>query len=122
MSAVHVLLLVQGAFYVATGAWSVLSRSTFERVTGPKTDYWLVRMVGLLALVIGATLLSAVREPRMPSPIWVLAIGSAAAFTAIDVHYAVRKRISRVYLLDAAAETLIVAGLIVGWWLSRPVA
>jgi hypothetical protein len=46
----------------------------------------------------------------------------AAAFTAIDVHYAVRKRISRVYLLDAAAETLIVAGLIVGWWLSRPVA
>jgi hypothetical protein len=122
MSAVHIFLSAQGAFYVATGAWSILSRATFERVTGPKTDYWLVRMVGLLAVVIGATLLAAVREPTLPSPVWVLAIGSAAAFTAIDVHYAARKRISRVYLLDATAETLIVAGLIVGWWLSRPVA
>ena len=34
---------VQAASLVATGAWPLLDRSSFEAVTGRKQDLWLVR-------------------------------------------------------------------------------
>ena len=43
------ILQAQGAYYVATGVWAVVDRRGFETVSGRKTDYWLVRTVGLLA-------------------------------------------------------------------------
>lgn len=54
--ALRALLLAQAAWYIASGLVSLLSRDLFEAVTGPKEDYWLVRMVGLLAVVIGAAI------------------------------------------------------------------
>jgi hypothetical protein len=113
------ILLAQGAFYIATGLWSVVSRSTFERVTGPKSDYWLVRMVGLLAMVIGAALLAAALRGNIDAATWILALGSAAAFAAIDVVYATAGRISRIYLLDALVEVALLVALTIGWmaWL-----
>ena len=47
----------QGLYCLGTGTWPLLSIGSFERATGPKTDRWLVRMVGILAAVIGAALL-----------------------------------------------------------------
>lgn len=49
-------LQLQGAYYIATGMWPLMSRRAFEAVTGPKTDWWLVQMVGLLAVSIGTTI------------------------------------------------------------------
>src|SRR4051812_12349180 len=111
MPASRIALVVQAAVYLGTGVWSLVSRSTFERVTGPKTDYWLVRMVGLLAAVIGIALLVATRQPAIDASVWLLAIGSAAAFAAIDLRYAIPRRISRVYLLDAAFEIALIVAL-----------
>jgi hypothetical protein len=119
VNAERVLLVVQGAVYVATGVWSVVSRRTFELVTGPKVDYWLVRMVGLLATVIGAVLLFAARSTALDASIWILAIASAASFAAIDLRYALSGRISRIYLLDAVFEIVLGAGLAICWWLSH---
>ena len=119
MVADRFFLIAQAAVYVSTGLWSLVSRPTFERVTGPKTDYWLVRMVGLLALVIGLSLLAGARQAVVTSPVWLLAIGSAAAFAAIDLSYALPRRISRVYLADAALEIALVVGLAVSWYMSR---
>ena len=53
------------AYYVGTGLWPLLHRSTFERVTGRKTDFWLAQTVGVTVLAIGAGLAHAVssREP-----------------------------------------------------------
>jgi hypothetical protein len=100
---------------MSTGLWSIVSRPTFEAVTGPKVDYWLVRTVGMLSCVIGGCLLIADRRGRASSPeIAALATGSAAGFAAIDVVYVARGRISRVYLLDAAAECVFL-----GQWLLR---
>jgi hypothetical protein len=99
-----IALAIQALVYLGTGLWSVLSRSTFERVTGPKTDYWLVRMVGLLAVVIGAALAAAVYRDTVDAPTLILAIGSALSFAAIDLRYAIPRRISRIYLLDAVFE------------------
>src|SRR4051812_24030627 len=31
---------IQGVYYVASGAWAVVHRPSFEAVSGKKTDYW----------------------------------------------------------------------------------
>lgn len=44
------ILRGQGVYYIASGAFPLVSMRLFERVTGKKTDRWLVQMVGMLAL------------------------------------------------------------------------
>lgn len=105
------LCAAQGAFYLATGIWPLVSRRTFEAVTGPKTDFWLVKTVGVMVAVIGGTLLTAGRRERVTPEIAWLAAGAAAGFVAIDTWYVSRGRIAPVYLADAALE----AGLL-GLW------
>ncbi len=44
---------LQGIYYVATGLWPILNMRSFEMVTGPKRDKWLVKTVGALITAIG---------------------------------------------------------------------
>jgi hypothetical protein len=105
-------LTAQGGYYVATGLSPFVSRRAFEAVTGPKREWWLVQMVGLLAAVIGAALLhAAARDEEPPREATILAAGSAIAFAGIDVVYVARRRIAPTYLLDAAAELALLAAL-----------
>ncbi len=101
---------IHAAYFLVTGIWPFLSRRSFEAVTGPKQDYWLVQVVGSLVAVIGASLAAASRQDRAleTSPLQILAIGSAASLGAADVAFAARRRISRIYLADAAAEAALV--------------
>jgi hypothetical protein len=106
------LLAIQAGYYGVTGIWPLLHLPSFEAVTGPKTDDWLVHMVGLLAAAIGTVLGAATAQNRVRSPdVVLLAITSAAAFAAIDVWYGLSGRISRIYLADALVQVCIVAGL-----------
>jgi hypothetical protein len=105
------VLRAQGGYYLVTGLWPLVHLASFEAITGPKVDDWLVRMVGLLAAVIGATLLAAARD-TLTREIYVLSIGSAFAFAAIDIWYALRGRISLVYVADAGVEFGMVALLV----------
>jgi len=101
------LARLQGLYYFVSGMWPLLSMRTFEAVTGPKADRWLVKTVGVLVAVIGASLL---QGERRPSPaLTTLGAASAAGLGAIETIYTARRRISRVYLLDAVLELLIVA-------------
>jgi hypothetical protein len=99
--------LVQGVYYLATGLWPIFHIKSFLLVTGPKTDLWLVKTVGILVAVIGTVLLSASRSRRISDEIILLAAGSALGLAIIDVVYA--RQISSVYLADAAAELCLVA-------------
>lgn len=108
------LASAQGAYYAATGVWPMLHMRSFLAVTGPKTDLWLVHTVGALVTTIGGVLANAGRRGRVTDDLRLLAVGSAAALTAIEVVYVARGRISPVYLLDAAAEV----GLIAAWGLT----
>lgn len=111
MSRSHVLR-TQGIYYVLTGLWPVIHMPSFEAITGPKVDDWLVKMVGLLAFVIGGTLiLASQRANRSLEVLW-LAVTSALAFAMIDVWYALNGRISPIYLADAAVEIAIVLLLV----------
>ena len=103
--------LVQGCYYASAGLWPLVSIDTFQMVTGPKTDLWLVRTVGLLITIIGLILLLAWWRRTMALEIAVLATGSAAALAAIDVYYVARRLLSPIYLADALAETALIA-----WW------
>lgn len=104
------LSLLQGGFYVATGLWPIVHLRSFEAVTGPKLEGWLVKTVGALITVIGGTLLFAGRRRSVGPEVRLLGVGSAAAFTAVDLVYTAKRRISPVYLLDAAAESALIAG------------
>jgi hypothetical protein len=112
------LLLTQGAYYTTTGIWPWVSLKTFEMVTGPKVDDWLVLTVGALAAAIGATLLMAGRRANPSADsIWLSAL-SALAFAGVDVYFVLNGQISRVYLVDAALQIVFLAFLTArGPWL-----
>jgi hypothetical protein len=105
---------IQGSYYMLTGLWALVSIDTFQMVTGPKTDLWLVRTVGLLVLVSGAVLLLAAYRRHYPAEVILLGIGQALALTAIDIFYVAVGRISAIYLLDALAEIILVTIWITG--------
>jgi len=109
------LARVQGWFYVLTGVWAIVDIDSFQAVTGPKTDLWLVKTVGVLVMVIGAALLAMARERRFDVPMLIVAIGSPLGLAAIDLIYALRGRISAIYLFDAVAEIVIAVLWAVAW-------
>ncbi|HET9250832.1 MAG TPA: hypothetical protein VFP58_01795 [Candidatus Eisenbacteria bacterium] len=115
---IRLVLIAQGLYYIATGAWPIASRTTFESITGPKTDFWLVHMVGALAVAIGATILNGARgrgvERKVKREVIFLAAVSAIAFASIDVVYVLNQTIRPIYLGDAAIEALFLLGLLIG--------
>src|SRR4051812_24714809 len=90
--------------FVGTGLWPLVHIRSFEAVTGPKRDAWLVRTVGLLLTAVGAGLLVGSRKGRVERGAMAAGVGASAALGAIDVVYASRGRIAKVYLLDVALE------------------
>jgi hypothetical protein len=101
------LLFAQGAYYAAAGLWPLVHMRSFLGVTGPKSDLWLVKTVALLIIAIGASLITAAYIAAPGPESYVLAVGSAVALTAVDVVYSIKRRISYVYLADAAAEVAL---------------
>lgn len=115
MTLLRWVLAAQGTLYVATGAWPLLHMPSFEAITGPKTDDWLVHTVGLLLAVIGAVLLASLRRRTVEAPIVLLAIGTAVSLAAIDIVHVSDGTIARIYLLDAAIEGAFAALLLIAW-------
>lgn len=103
------VLMGQGVFYVFSGVWPILSLRTFEAVTGPKTDGWLVKTVGGLIASVGATLVRGARRRDVASETIFLGASSAGVLGFASLWFAMRGRISKIYLLDAAVEFGIVA-------------
>jgi len=99
----------QGAYFALTGLWALVSIRTFQMVTGPKADLWLVKTVGALVGVIGVALGLAASRRRVGPETILLGVGSAASLGAVDMIYVARKRIAPIYLLDALAELLLIA-------------
>jgi glucose dehydrogenase len=107
--------LAQGIYFLITGVWPLVSIGTFQRVTGPKNDLWLVRTVGLIIAVIGATLVVSGATGDIQPPVIVLAILSAAGLAGIDIFYSLKRVISPIYLGDAFLETCLIL-----WWALDP--
>lgn len=106
------LARLMGWYYLLTGIWPLLHIRSFEWITGPKVDRWLVKTVGALVTATGATLLLAAKRDAVGPEVATLAAGNAAALAAVDVVYVAKQRIRPIYLLDAALEILLL-----GAWL-----
>lgn len=102
------LALAQGFYFLATGLWAIIDITSFMKVTGPKTDVWLVKTVGVLVCVIAVPLIIAGLNKRLTPEVYVLGVGSAAALTGVDVWYVARRVIPPIYLADAAAELVLI--------------
>jgi hypothetical protein len=102
--------MAQSIYYTPTGLWPILHLRSFEWLTGPKTDGWLVKTVGGLLSVTGGALGLAAASDRVTPEIELVGAGSALTLAAIDVTYVARRRIRPIYLLDAAANLALLAG------------
>jgi hypothetical protein len=105
------LASAHGVFNVVGGLWPLLHMRSFEAVTGPKTDRWLVRTVAGLMVVNGAAQWRAGPSADGLAAARRIGVGTALTLGAIDVAYGVPGRISRVYLIDALLE----AGWLLAW-------
>ena len=112
-SLVSVVAFAQSLYFLVTGIWPLLSISTFEAVTGPKTDDWLVQTVGVLITVIAIVIAVAAVRQNITFEIILLAIGSALGLAIVDLVFVAQRRISPVYLVDAVAEFILI-----GLWAS----
>jgi hypothetical protein len=101
------------AYLTVTGVWPLVDRSSFERVTGPKGDFWLVRTVGGLAAAIGVSLgIAALRGSQRPETV-ALALGSGMAFGIADVRAS--RTQSRVYLADLVLQAAFATAWLRPW-------
>jgi hypothetical protein len=100
---------LQGVYFIATGIWPLLSRKSFERVTGPKMDFWLAQTVGVLVAAVGTAILMAERRQRITPEVELLAVSAAGGLGLTEAAFAARGRISKVYFIDALIEGALVA-------------
>jgi len=103
--------LTQGAYYLVSGAWPMVHIDSFQRVTGRKTDLWLVKTVGLLLGAVGAGLIIAASSGQFSPGVVFIAMASAAALLGIELVYVRRRVIAPIYLADALVELCFLI-----WW------
>ncbi|HEX3006523.1 MAG TPA: hypothetical protein VHO90_02795 [Bacteroidales bacterium] len=77
-------------------------------ITGPKTDIWLVKMVGALTIVVSLLLLLTAKKKRVTIESLVIIFGSSIAYFIIDVVYFLERKISYVYLGDAGLQVIFI--------------
>lgn len=109
------ILLIQTIYYVVTALWALIHIRSFMEVTGPKTDLWLVKTVAVLLLAISSAFIAALFSSVNSASILTLAICCCLGLIFIDCYYVSKGVISKVYLLDAVAEFLLVACWIAVW-------
>jgi predicted esterase len=114
--AVALVALAQSGYFDVTGVWPLVSMRSVARVTGPKTDRWLVKTVGALVGVIGSVLALAGLRGRRSQEVALLCAGSALSVDEVDTVYAQRGRIAPIFLLAAAEQGLAGAWQRPGHW------
>lgn len=105
--------LVQGIYLMITALWPLLDINSFMRMTGRKTDIWLVKSVSVLLLSLVIILWKAALKPQ-PIP-----LSNAAAvmvgtggLAAVEFSYYFNGTISRIYMIDAIIEMFFLL-----WWI-----
>jgi len=112
----ELLAYAQAAYFAATGVWPIVHMPSFLAVTGPKRDLWLVKTVGALVAAVALPIGVAAWNKNVTPEIVLLAAGTAATLGAVDVVYVAKRVIPKVYLFDAAAEALLIAGWAAVWF------
>jgi hypothetical protein len=105
----RVTLKIQTFYYLVTAIWPLVHIQSFMAVSGPKTDIWLVKTVAVLLVAICLCFISHLLFTGNKWPVSVLAIACCLGFLFIDCYYSFNGVISRIYLLDAGAQIILLA-------------
>src|SRR5690625_7432182 len=81
------LMMIQGIYYGLTGLWPLLHMSSFIKITGPKSDLWLVQTVGMIILFVGCGFIVAGARKSVNVSLIILAIGLIIRFIVIEIGY-----------------------------------
>lgn len=108
MKFIRTILIFQTIYYFITGLWPIIDIHSFMMVTGPKTDIWLVKTVGVLICAISISWLAALIQNEIGLPAIILALVSALGLMAIDIHYAFNDVIWNIYLADAVIQVILI--------------
>lgn len=103
----------QGFYYLVAGLWPLFGMRIFMVLTGPKTDLWIVKTLGLLLSVIGVFLIGAGVRCKHSRELMMLAIGSVGVLAGVDISYAAKEVTSGVYLLYSFLEIVIIILLLI---------
>lgn len=95
---------------------AVTGEKTDHLVTGRDSDHWLVKTVGVLITAIALALLTAAWRKTQPLEIGLLCVFVPLGLTAIDILYVIRGVIKPNYLVDAAAEGILIIGWLALCW------
>ena len=106
-----VLIYSQGVYTLLTAVWPLVDIQSFMRVTGPKTDIWLVKTVGAILIPISITLMSYAWIKTDKRPALLLGMLTCISFIVIDFYYASADVISDIYMLDGLLEI----GFLIYW-------
>ena len=104
-------LILQTVYYLITSIWALADIHSFMRITGPKTDIWLVKTVAVLLVAISFSFIASLKFRSYDISAITLAVCCCLLLTWIDCFYVWKGTISKVYLLDAVVEIC----LLVGW-------
>lgn len=95
-----VVALLQGAYDLVGGLWPLLHMASFEALTGPKTDGWLVRTVAGILVVVGVVLIqNALRGSVGHSVRWI-AGGISLVLASVALISSLAGFISWLYFFD----------------------
>lgn len=107
------IILAQGIYYLITALWAIIHIKSFEKVTGPKTDHWLVYTVAGMIVCSSLVFLSASIGPfPVSKEVLILAFSNAFVLAFIDIAFSLKNIIRKIYLLDAAAEISLIIVLV----------
>jgi hypothetical protein len=112
LSIYRLLLIIQGFYTFITALWAIIDIDSFMKVTGPKTDIWLVKTVSIVLAGVGLTLLSHLTERDKPVfPAILLGCFTSAGLAFIDFYYTSSNTIPLVYATDGFIEV----AFFIGW-------
>jgi hypothetical protein len=94
------LLKIQGFYLLITSLWSLLDIHSFMKITGPKTDLWLVKSFSLILICIALSCLYSGFTRQFSPAVYLMASSIALVLFAIDVYYPLKGVIRKVYMAD----------------------
>ncbi|MEI6950509.1 hypothetical protein V9K67_25220 [Paraflavisolibacter sp. H34] len=97
---------IQGIYTFLTAVWPIVDIESFLKVSGYKTDIWLVKTVSLLLLSISLCLLLSIFSKGPYLPITVLMLTLSVSLAYVDFYYALNDTISNIYMADGAAQVV----------------
>ena len=107
------VLLVQTIYYLITAVWALVHIESFMKVTGPKTDIWLVKTVAVLLLAVSLSFIASLMYRSYHISIVTLGTSCCLFLIFIDCFYVWKGTISKIYLLDALAELCLLTGWVI---------